>query len=241
MAHGAPDFYGTSPQGLVHRVADLAELAARLKSPDTFDRRGNVLFMDSFDNGGSGWTFLASGGVAAGYALADPVHNGGVSIGISTDAVAGAISSWYKYIPIPLLSRMGIEIAFGLPFDARDVIITLTIFTGAKQYIYATRWRQSAGTLAVFDNTFAYQTVATPGALYTDGTTWYIVKMVFNPLTGYYQRIIFNAVTYDVSAIPAYFTASATSAVTQVTFQASSNIAAARLFPFDDFIYTINE
>ena len=64
MAHGAPDWFGTTPQGMVHRVADLAELAARLGSPDVFDRRGNVLFMDSFENGQNNWSHGALVGVS---------------------------------------------------------------------------------------------------------------------------------------------------------------------------------
>lgn len=241
MAHGAPDFYGTSPQGLVHRVADLAELAARLGSPVTFDRRGNVLFMDSFDNGGAGWNFIPSGGVAAGYPLADPVHFGGLSIGIYTDAVAGAASSWYKFVPLPLISNFGLEIAFGLPFDTRDIKLSFVVWTGAKQYLYDARWQQPGGNLYVRNSTFAWQLIATPGPLYTDGTTWYIMKLVANPLTGYYTRLIFNAVSYDISTIAAYSTPDATAPTCEITFNASGNLAASRLFPFDDLIFTLNE
>jgi len=241
MAHGAPDYFGTTPQGLVHRVADLAELAARLKSPVTFDRRGNVLYLDSFDNGLAGWTFVGSGGAAAGYALADPTHMGGVAVGIYTQATAGATSTLYRYIPLPVLGRMGVEIAFCLPLNARDVVLGFSVFTGTLQYGYFTRWRQSTGVLAVLNSAFAYQTVATLGALYTDGTTWYVLKLVFDPTTGKYVRLIFCAVQYNVSAITAWSTADATAATCEVQFSAAPNTASSITFPFDDVVVTMNE
>jgi len=62
MPHGAPDWSNVVKYYQVHRLDDMAELAARLGSVVQYDRRGDVFFMDSFENGKGKW-FVASDGV----------------------------------------------------------------------------------------------------------------------------------------------------------------------------------
>ena len=241
MAHGAPDWFGAHPQGLVHRISDMAELAARLGSPDVFDRRGNVMFMCSFENGASGWTFLPSGGVAAGYPSANTVRGGALCLNVFTDALAGAGSIWYRFIPLPMISRFGVEIAFGLPTDVRDVLLSIWVFTGTVWSTYTTRWRQSTGVLSVLNAAGAWETVASPGPLRTSNTAGYVLKMVADPMNLRYVRIVFNAQSYDASTIAPQSVASATPPVCAITFGGVSDIAGSVLIPFDDIIFTVNE
>lgn len=241
MAHGAPDYFGTSPQGLVHRVADLAELAVRLGSPNSFDRRGNVLYLDSFNNGLAGWTIVDPGGTGWLSPVADPTKMGGVAIGCMSSASPDSGGTISRYLSIPIVGNVGLEVSFMLPQGARDMNITVNHWTGARQYGYETRWRQSTGVLSVFNAAGSYQTVATPGDLWTDGTTWYTLKMVVNATTGKYLRLILNSVTYDPSAITAFSVADTSLAHMQIRCYYAVDVAFNRLLVWDDLILTINE
>jgi hypothetical protein len=241
MAHGAPDWFGRTPQGLVHRVADEAELAVRLGAFDLFDRRGNVLFQDSFENGLEGWVINLSGGVADIYPVMTPVRTGALAVGIYTDALADAASGVRREFGLPLISRMGSEIAFMLDDNTMDVLLWLQVVTSTWWWSYAARWRQNLGVLSVYNDAGAWQTVATPGMLNEATPTWYVIKLVCDPVNGRYTRLILNAVEYDISTIIPWNFASVQPPFCRCWIQASSSIAASREIVIDDFILTMNE
>jgi len=51
MAHGTPDWGVTASKKTIYSLHDMGELAVRLGSIVSFDRRGDVIFSDSFQNG----------------------------------------------------------------------------------------------------------------------------------------------------------------------------------------------
>jgi hypothetical protein len=226
---------------MVHRVADLAELAARLGSTNVFDRRGNVLLMDSFESGLGGWIAVPSGGAAAIYPVAAPVCTGALAVAIYTEAVAGALSNIHRWLNLPFVSRMGVEIAFSVPVNARDLRLYFMILTPTRTWYYMTRWRQTTGELSVFVHPGVYQVIATPGALYTAESAWYRLKLVTDPVHQVYQRVLFNAVEYNVSGLPATWMLAVNPLAVGVAVDACSAVAASVEFFIDDFILTINE
>ena len=241
MAHGAPDWFGTTPQGMVHRVADLAELAARLGSPDVFDRRGNVLFMDSFENGQNNWSHGALVGVAAVYPVAYPVRTGALAVAIATDAAAGAFTHILSHFALPFISRMGAEVAFVLPANARDMFISLTVDTPGGRWAYTAMWDQPAGQLSVLNAAGAFQVIATIGALYIVDPTWHAIKLVVDPVSGMYVCVLLDGATYAIPAIAAFPTPGVFADRCTVNLSAASDVAGSREFVFDDFILTVNE
>jgi hypothetical protein len=241
MAHGAPDWFGTNTQGLVHRVADLAEMAVRLGSWDTNDRRGNVLYQDSFENGLAGWALGVLIGVADVFPVAAPVHGGALAITIKTDAVAGAATAFGRCIGLPIITKMGLEIAFCMPTDVQDVGLYLTVHTVARTWYFITHWRQDLGQLRVLNDVGAQQTVASPGVCYVAAPTFYVLKMVVDPVAGRYTRLLFNADEYDASAITPWNVAPVLAPVCQIGLTAASNVAVSKEVIFDDFILTMNE
>ncbi|GAI56753.1 unnamed protein product, partial [marine sediment metagenome] len=60
MAHGQPDFGMYQIAKTIYRLADMGELAVRLGSIVTHDRRGDVIWMDNFDSGIAKWYQFAS-------------------------------------------------------------------------------------------------------------------------------------------------------------------------------------
>ncbi len=89
----------------------LSETASRLGSIDTFDRRGQVLWMDDFEGGISKWTLSGD----AGYTIAastDYAESGLVSCKMVTNAVLNNYAQIARMMPIPSLSKIGCEFSF---------------------------------------------------------------------------------------------------------------------------------
>jgi hypothetical protein len=241
MAHGTTDWHGSTPQEQVYRSVDMAELAARLGSPDVSDRRGNVVFMDSFANGPAGWDFSGSGGVAAGYPVADPVYHGALALGLQTDAVNFAGSEWDRSVALPIFSKFGVETTFAFPINTQYVGLGLSIYTGAVWYSYAVRWYQNTGQLGVFNSGPGFTILASPGPLTNTGRTWYTLKLVIDPTTGYYERVLFNTTMYDCHTIQPPQTPDLTPLSGAIFLRAAPVGAVSRLILFDSVVFTVNE
>lgn len=61
-----------------------AELAARLGSPQAYERRGQVVFTDSFERGLTGWSVASAGGYTFALTPTDFIH-GGYSVHLKSD------------------------------------------------------------------------------------------------------------------------------------------------------------
>ena len=241
MAHGSPDNYGTSPQGFVHRVADLAELAARLGSSDTFDRRGNVLFMDGFERGVNAWTFFPSGAGSALRLLVSPVHSGSVSGAILTGTSGGVTSSIQRSLTMPFVSRTGFECSFCLPVLAYDFIMVMTVYQLTYEDIYILRFRNTTEEVSVINALGNYQVIATIPGMHADAVTWYTAKFVADIPNRTYIRALFNNREYDLSAIKPYPSVGTDSGRIILEIAASASNNTNQLFPIDDIILTMNE
>ena len=55
MAHGARDFGIYAPKETIVTIEDLGELAVRLGSPVNYDRKGDVVWVDGFEDGIDKW------------------------------------------------------------------------------------------------------------------------------------------------------------------------------------------
>lgn len=198
--HGAPDWYKYRRDSSTFPVDDLAELAARLGSADTFDRRGDVIFMDDFGGGAPGW-FRDSGGHNSEVSLS-PLYalHGGWSMKLvpgSTLPMSAEISRNFAY---PALSKLGFEVTLSMDMLLDDVRIQVYFYTGT--YLYRAiialdhantrlRYYDVDGNLEILDDD------VDPSTLTLQFST---VKFVCDFLTGYYTRLIFNSHHYDMSA-----------------------------------------
>ncbi|MFH1593720.1 MAG: hypothetical protein ABID09_03365, partial [Candidatus Omnitrophota bacterium] len=61
MAHTNPDYTSKGKLNTITASTDNAELAVRLGSVVTFDRRGNVIFIDDFEGATLFWTTGGAG------------------------------------------------------------------------------------------------------------------------------------------------------------------------------------
>ncbi len=130
MAHGQPDFGMYSLASTIHKIADMGELGVRLGSIDTFDRRGDIVFLDDFEGGIQKWDVLVSGLLGSLDVSTAYARNGMCSAELVAGSNLEHRARMVKATPYIVRSRFGLECSFIVPVITDQVNITLGIYTG---------------------------------------------------------------------------------------------------------------
>ena len=202
MVHTLPDYSSKWRNETVFGVADMGELAARLKSIDTFDRRGNVIWLDDFEGTTNLWTM--GGGV--GYVTALNVGaalTGSQSMIMTTGGIGG--NNWaqiYRTLAYPVLSNIGWEISSTWDDDVLYFYWEMYLYNGTTSNHPSIRYNDTTHELLYLDDGNVYQVFATNVDMEMTTSSFNTCKLVVDFVNGYYQRFILNDVTYDLSAYP---------------------------------------
>ena len=241
MAHGQPDYGMYSAKETIGSIADNAELAARLGSIVTFDRKGDVIWLDTFEGEDGKWETSAVG-VGASYAQSnEKALRGSFSAKLVTGAAVGNATSMKRVLAYPILSNLGFEIAFNITNAASNYIFQLHYNTGALQWRAEIRWNVTTQVLEYLDAAGAPQTLDNVRGS-TEGTLFHILKLVINSTNHTYHRLILDSNSYDMSNIAAQFAGDGAAPHFFIYFEAMNIITAVNKDHFVDcVIATQNE
>lgn len=241
MSHGQLDFGMYSLARTIYKLTDMGELAARLGSIITYDRRGDVVWFDDFESDISQWEIT---GAEAGYAAvqsAERCRMGGFSCKMTTPAIGGTYVGIRKYLPLPVISKIGAEISFSMTSDIQQYRMELQFFNGTSYWTARVTYNRVNEILTVLDGS-TYRTIASGLSPYIKAQLFNILKVVVDPLnTGNYVRIIFLDEEYDVSAYSLFSGSSATAPRIKFEFQVTGVGDVARVAFADCAIITQNE
>lgn len=244
---------GTVPVGPVYTSTDIAELAARLGSIDTFDRRGNVIWLDDFESSLAGMICYAYASLPA-YTDGEIVisnetaRNGAFSCKLTTPDGVGESASIAEVLPNPVLSKIGFEASFTIDEGEEADYIKFTIdhYDGTGRYLAFVKYYVATGDLKLNTGPAIVpevETVIVSGLnLYALKQLFHTIKLVIDTATHKYVRVILDETTYDISAysLPS---GPAAGLAPQTDFEVLSKTAvAAHISNFvDDVILTQNE
>lgn len=240
MAHGQPDFGVYAAKTTTYGLADMAELAARLGSINTFDRRGDVIWMDDFEASHlNKWSILSPAG--SGALSTEKAKSGAQSVKCVTGAVADDYVQMLKYFPYPVLSKAGIEVWVShLSLSDQDLLIFCYLNDGTNRYESRLKYTLGTGRVDIWDENGAYVQVGTV-LMAVSGIQFNFFKLVSDFINKTYAHIIINSTLIDVSAYPLYSVASASTQVITASILPATLVATAKTSYVDDFIYTQNE
>ena len=241
MAKGQPDFGQYAPTETIVGLSDLGELAARLGSIVTFDRRGNVIWMDDFENGIRQWCPFGIGTWSVDWE-SNYSKTGGFSCKLTTDAIAGRSVNIQKYIGFPILSAIGLEASFSNEQNWRYLEIWLWLDDGTYEYNAVIRYDHPNKKLQYMDATGAYQDIVGGSYETPDYPEWFdTLKFVADFTTCKYKRLLVNSKVFDLSALSFEKDPFATTPQMVVAFRLTTNANAAAIGYIDDVIITQNE
>jgi len=240
MPHGQRDWSNIGAEATVAGVSDLGELAARLSSPVTFNREGNVLMLDTFDQGIGHWdaTGIAPYEIKT---VAEWSRYGGYSLKFDVAADAAKYGLIDTYLPYPVKSKYGLELSIRLNAYIGIVYIWMIFYDGAQYQEFEIYAWPLTKKLTLDDRDAGFVTFADPWVIRTSGKNWHTAKLVVDIVNQYYQRFIFDDKEYDLTAYrPVAITSDVASHVfLRLQFYGSSG--GAGVVYLDDVIITQNE
>lgn len=202
MPHGSRDWYQYRRNSSTYPVGDLAELAARLGSPSTFDRGGDILWLDDFEHGLRGWL---TGTLGAGASVAiSPVSAkfGGYSVRMVGGSDGIRQARIQRNIAYPFPSIIAIEVSFTLDPHVDYVQASLYLYDGATQKRAVIRYNYVAQEIRYRDENNVVQTLATNINLTVDTPIYHTIKLVADFPNTRYHRLVLDNHHYDLTHLP---------------------------------------
>ena len=199
MGHGYPDYGIASPLATVFILQDLAELAARLGSILTFDRRGNVTFLEDFEGSLERWIthFEGTGGKVESTAAA--ARSGAFAAALTTGNLIGKYAYISHWMPMPILSRMGAEFSFCWWWYASIVQLDFNYATPDGGYRAQVRYNWQEQKIEYCPGDFDWQTLATGIKLERGNQLFHTIKVVADFPRKKYTRLILDSTSLDLS------------------------------------------
>jgi len=205
MPHGGPDWGTEGPVSTIYSIQDLGELAARLGSIVTHDRRGNVIWMDDFESGIEQWSRAGHPGYSVTWD-SEYAATGGFSCKMVTDNDEDDMVAINKYIGYPKLSKYGMEFSFSYMQNCKYFSLWFPSWTREGLGWPAIRWNASEEYFEYYDEDGNWQEIT--GLSYAPPHTAYkfqTIKLVADLIKREYVRLIVNSEVLDLSGIKFYF------------------------------------
>jgi hypothetical protein len=241
MPHGYPPWSGVNTQTIFSLPVDMGELAARLGSIDTFDRRGNVIWMSSFEDGLAQVSPGRAGTGADVYVSALEAKSGAYSVKLIGGSDGERVGSALKALAYPVLGRIGFESGVLVNSDVDYLQWSIWHWDGASGERYTVRWYPSTETLVYVDAASAEQTISADVPYINSGSLWNIIKLVVDLETGEYARVVVDDQGFPLEGIPGEPYIAVSSRFIQVEAAVYSRAGNNDHAWVDDYIVTQNE
>lgn len=239
---GSPDWGRYAPKATVASLQDMGELAARLGSIVTFDRRGDVIHMESFAHGLNKWDPSGSVGGWDAAVDADTARSGAQSLMMKTPPVGQATVKIDHLLPYSQLSSIGMEISFQHQSALQYAEIVLWLYSGTHLSQARIRIMFQDKTLELDDQNQNPQVFATGLKLRDLDMLFNTIKIVVDMRTTKYVRCILNDTEYNISDYSYHTIGSAVEENIMIEFLfRNTNTAASITNWVDDIIITQNE
>lgn len=199
MAHGLPDFGPTASKTRLYAGVDMAELAARLGAAPRYDRLGDVVFFENFEDGIDFWEVETDGTGAA----VEWVSNRHVTGGFSCKLTAGSDGDMYAGIrgrfPVPFSVLYGWELAWTEHADMDYAIVRTDVYTGVYLISFAIKV-DVVNQYNYYLNSAGGWTQILPQAIaYLNDYNFVNAKLTFDIATQKYSRFLVTPTTYDIA------------------------------------------
>lgn len=199
MAHGGPDWGTAGPIGTIFTIEDLGELAARLGSIVTFDRRGNVVYMDDFEDGVELWGLSGLPIPGDRVWTADAARSGAFSCKLLTIADEDATVTIHRPVSYPALSKFGLKVSFSYGAYWKYIEFWMQHFIGKRMYKAYIRYDYDNALFEYLDSGGDYQEAIPEINIFADKRLFNTLKLVVDISTNEYSRLLVNNKFVDLT------------------------------------------
>lgn len=241
MAHGTPDYGRTNAVRTTFQMMDLGELAVRLGSPISHDRRGDVIWWDDFECSGNKWNTIALGTGASVAVSTEAARNGANSMKVVGGSAGIPFATATHTLVQPVRGSLGVESSWAFMGEPESVSMFIEDLDGSGGHRYTVEFDAGTGLLLYIDAAGAkvpLQAGFNPQPTLRTFHTW---KLVLDQLTHTYERIIVDGFAFPLPDIAADPFAIADPPSVGVGLTVTSRAGFNDLTYFDDVIFTQNE
>ena len=241
MAKGQPDFGAYAPTKTVAGIADIGELAARLGSVVTFDRRGNVMWLDNFEDTLKKWGSGSNDAAGSVEHTAEAARSGAFSVKLTTPPTIDYATWIFCYRPLPVAGKIGFEFSYAMYLQIQYVYLRVLFMTRTTRYRYRLRYDRYNTTMAYYNSDGDY--IDLPGIVSHRmlSHAWNTMKLVVDYENHKYVRALLNEFSWDLSDIdPEVDEASYTPSL-YLEIRITNREAGQHYLYLDDVILTQNE
>lgn len=219
-----------------------AELAARLGSIVTFDRGGDILWIEDFESGIERSEISVSGTGASVTWSAEHALRGGFSCKLTAGSNASRYAQIKGYHSFPILSRLGQETAFTVDANMESTEAYLNIYTGSVLLQWGILFTAVTSTLSLLTTGGAWLPVIVGAVPYYTDYLFNLTKLIVDPSNTKYTKLIAGPVSADLSTLPCSITApELTSAHLAMSYRIVGKAATNAVCYVDSMVLTQNE
>ena len=238
---GLPDWYNIKKASAVSALGDLGELAARLGSSVTFDRRGDVIFLESFENGLIHVkTELGGAGAAVATATAS-ARTGGYSAKLTAGSDGSKFARVRKELYPISVDRIGFEFSWARVPTNTFVRVALAYFPKGVYYYGYLQYDSLLDVWQYLDSAAAWQDLETSLVLYDDDVAYHTMKLVVDFGDNEYVRVLLDGFETDLAGVGMRGSTSALGPFVLAYVELTDQVAVNPYIYVDDLIVTINE
>lgn len=241
MIHTLPDYTTKYKMTKIFASIDNNELATRLGSPVTFDRRGNVVFIEDFEGATLFWV---TGGAGVGNVEALTTawgKSGSQSCELTAGEGALGQARIYREFYIPVVGLTGIESSFTVDALTDYVQMHLRYYDGSGYISGGLRYDRANTRIEYQDHLNAWIPLIDPYTINTATAQFNTWKIVLDLSNIEYERILVNDREVDMNGIALYDTGVGGTEHFYATIGHFSADAAVKTIYIDNVILTINE
>lgn len=241
MAHGKPDWGLVGPKQTIYGLDDVGEAAARLGSPVIWDRRGDVVLMDSFEHGTCQSATTVFGAGDNYHLLCGASRHGGHSLRYYLAGAAGSQGQTQWTICSTGQMVNGFELSFGWVDTIASVGLVLQYHDGVNVHEARATYWPVGGVLAYRDALNVDILIQGGLGLTPLADPIHVFKIVADFDVNEYVRVILDENTWTLPGIALRDFGGATGPYVNAYVTVVQTLAATGAFIMDRTIVTQNE
>jgi len=225
----------------IETLGDLAELAARLRSPLTYSRSGNVLAIETWRHGLNKVITATEGTGSAVVLVNNPSLSDGVACQLQTSNSISSLAKFKQYYLAPQEVGIGWEAGFCITGSSVTLTIQLSYYTGVNVHQFQVYYEAATTKLQIYEHGEPYTSIDTALTLKTGAQYFNNLKLIINMETGYYNRLYLNDALYSLQDYQAVYSADTTTKRLEALIQVAGGGGSALTVTLDNIILTQNE
>jgi len=241
MPRGAPDYSNVRAGEPLHRLDDMAELAARLGSPVTHHRGGYIVFLDSFESGIASWQTGTSGSGASITVSSQNKRTGAFSVKMVAGSNASRSAQISRAFPHPTETVYGFEVSVMFLSAPQYLILTLSKRDGTQEHQFQVMYMSVEKEIVVTIPGGSSVVVIDDIELFVGSGLFHTFKLICDYENERYYSLTVDERIVDLSGYEPYTFNYSSSPHTNVVITVYSNVGENDTIYVDDVILTQGE